>query len=331
TQVGVMVIVRPSSCGEPCLAYSGHGAFVVERLNLSQLIQEKVDKLDDMIEKNIEIQHQCADSIPCIDGDPRQLRQLLENLVINAAEAYHGQAGSIVITTSVTSKNDEGIEENGLGPLAAGEYIALSIQDMGCGMNAETLKNIFNPFFTTKFAGRGLGMSAVFGIVRALKGDLKIDSKEGEGTVVRILLPAISEPIITSHHDVEVRQDNCLENVGTILLVDDEKMVRKVGRGMLETLGFQVLTACDGIEALEVYERHMQEIGVIILDMTMPRMDGKVCLKKLHEINPQVPVIISSGYSKKDISIQLGGSKPSAILTKPYTLKMMQKTISLLA
>ncbi|MDX8405554.1 MAG: ATP-binding protein, partial [Mariprofundus sp.] len=315
---------RAAKLCQQMLAYSGHGAFVVERLNLSQLIQENVHKLNDMIEKNIEIQYQPADSIPCIVGDPRQLRQLLENLVKNAAEAYHGQAGSIVITTSEKHKNLEGIEKNGIGPLAAGEYIALSIQDTGCGMSAETIENIFNPFFTTKFAGRGLGMSAVFGIVRGLKGDLSIDSKEGEGTVVRILLPAISESIITSSHDVEVKQDEYLKDGGVILLVDDEQMIRKAGSMMLESFGFKVLTACDGLEAIEVYECHMQEIDLIILDMTMPRMGGKACLKKLHEINPQVRVIISSGYSMEDISIQLGESRPSAILQKPYTREVLR-------
>ncbi|MDQ6993326.1 MAG: response regulator [Mariprofundus sp.] len=311
------------------LAYSGHGAFVVEPVNIGHFFHDHLSAFVRMIEKNIEIKSEFADSLVHVDVDPRQLQQLLENLLCNAAEAYQGQTGVISITTAVHQvQANEVVRKNSTGTLSSGQYVSLQIQDKGCGMSDDTLRNIFDPFFTTKFAGRGLGMSAVFGIVRELKGDLHIDSGEGEGTKVSILLPAsTATPVNAEPRAVEIIQDESAKGQKVALLVDDEAMIREVGSSMLESFGFKVLVACDGLEALKIYGQRRHEIDVVILDMTMPRMGGKACFIELHAINPKVHVIISSGYSMEDIAIQLGDCKPSGMLQKPYTPAMMQEAV----
>ncbi|MDQ6999009.1 MAG: response regulator [Mariprofundus sp.] len=310
------------------LAYSGHGAFVVEPLNLSQWIQAHLHKLGEMTEKHVEIRYTLADPLPCMDADPRQIQQLVENLLSNAVEAYQGQSGTIRITTATQQIEADEKCKSGLNSLSPGQYVSLCIQDKGCGMSANTLKNVFDPFFTTKFAGRGLGMSAVFGIVGGLNGDLRINSHEGHGTDIQILIPASSEHAITfKHADASVKQDKTLQDGDLVLLVDDDKMLREAGSMILESIGFQAITACDGLEALEIYERQMHEVKLVILDMTMPRMGGKACLHELRAMNPHLRVIISSGYSMEDMAVQLGDCKPSGMLQKPYTPDMMQQTI----
>jgi len=312
------------------LAYSGHGAFVVEPLNLSSLVSAMKEQLNCLTDERTSIRYTLNEHIPPLDADSGQIRQMLENLISNASEACHGQAGAVRVSVDcVTIHNSEraGLASHDI--LQPGDYVSLCIQDTGCGMDAETLRNIFDPFFSTKFTGRGLGMSAVFGIVRSLHGDIRIQSTPHQGTEVQVLLPAsrqtkspvgIPEPARVSQYSGKE----------TVLFVDDEAVLRAAASDMLEAMGYTVITACDGLDALERYAQYGDRIDFIILDLTMPRMGGKACLQALYNINPDVRVILSSGYSMDMISSQLGDHMPAAMLQKPYSVTELEHSIRML-
>ncbi len=315
------------------LAYSGHGAFVVEPMNLSSLIADMHTQLAALCSDNTSIRSHLADHIPPIDADPGQIRQMLENLVTNASEAYHDKPGEVTLSIEkVFISEAEGVAHEHIrernGAFKSGTYISLHVTDSGCGMDEETIQNIFDPFFTTKFTGRGLGMSAVFGIVRALNGDIRIDSHINVGTDVHILLPVSRQSrVSTVNGDAEETSTASTHGKKTVLFVDDEAILREAGGSMLEAIGYNIITACDGLEALEVYRQQASQIAFVILDVTMPGMGGKACLKELHNINPDVLVILSSGYSMDTISSQLGDCAPAAMLQKPYGAKALKETI----
>ena len=185
--------------------------------------------------------------------------------------------------------------------LKDGLYVYLEVADTGCGMDKETLAKIFDPFFSTKFTGRGLGMSAVMGIVRGHKGAIKVYSELGQGTTFKILLPASEKP---AELFISESAEEDWTGTGKVLLVDDEETVRGIGVEMLKELGFSTLTARDGKEALEIY-RNTPDISLVILDLTMPRMDGEQCFRELKAINPEVKVVISSGYNELEVSPEI--------------------------
>jgi len=315
------------------LAYSGHGAFVVEPMSLPALITDMQAQLGVLCGDKTTISYDLGDHIPPIDADPGQMRQMLENLVTNASEAYHDEAGEVMLSIEKVSISKaervahEHIKERN-SDFKSGDYISLHVKDSGCGMDEKTIGNIFDPFFTTKFTGRGLGMSAVFGIVRGLNGDIRIDSHINQGTDIHILLPASRQSdVSTTNWSAEQASKARTHGNNTVLFVDDEAILREAGSSMLETIGYNVITACDGLEALDIYRQQASQIAFVILDVTMPRMGGKACLKELHNIDPDVLVILSSGYSMDTISSQLGDCTPAAMLQKPYGAEMLKTTI----
>lgn len=311
------------------LAYSGHGAFALKPLDLSALISDIHAQLEALTDEHTRIHLNLDSQLPTVDADPEQIHQLLENLIINASESYHGAAGVVTISSAMfrMEQSQERVESSSnSATLEPGTYVSLHIKDSGCGMDQDTLLNIFDPFFSTKFTGRGLGMSAVFGIVRGLHGDVRIDSTPGKGTDVHILLPAsrtIMPPETTSDAIIAKQQDH----KKTVLFVDDEDVLREAASDMLEIMGYHVLTACDGLEALDIYTQQGSHIDIVILDLTMPKMDGTSCMQALHRINPAVCVILSSGYSMDMISAQLGDCIPAAMLQKPYSADILETTV----
>jgi len=319
------------------LAYSGHGAFVVEPLNLSAVITDMQMEMDALTDDNTNVRFELHDRESSIDADPGQVRQMLENLITNASEAYHGQPGVVTVSARhVCIDESDSPDRSGYGPIKPGGYVSLHVTDQGCGMDSETIDSIFDPFFTTKFTGRGLGMSAVFGIVRGLNGDIRIDSRLNEGTDIHILLPASCQPgktetiqsePRTSESKVNTSPDNHWTSQGTVLFVDDETILREVASMMLESMGHRVMVAGDGLEALEIYKEHGDNIAFVILDLTMPRMGGKACLAALKAMDPDVRVILSSGYSMNTISSQLGDCTPAAMLQKPYDAETLETII----
>jgi len=210
--------------------------------------------------------------------------------------------------------------------LAAGSYLTMEVSDTGSGMDKETQERLFEPFFTTKFTGRGLGLSAVQGIVRGHKGDLKMYSEPGKGTTFKLLFPvAVVE--VERLGETSAAEDSSWSGEGTVLLVDDERTIRVLGARMLSRLGFKVLLAADGREALEVYGEHGDEIVLVLLDLTMPRLDGEETFRELVRLDPAVRVLMSSGYTESDITSRFAGKGPVGFLQKPYTLALLQDAL----
>ena len=213
-------------------------------------------------------------------------------------------------------------------PLPEGVYTYFEVADTGCGMDAETIEKIFDPFFTTKFTGRGLGMSAVLGIVRGHKGALKIYSEVDKGTTFKVLFPAneLSDNRLTARRKNET-EGKSWHGKGTVLVADDEETVCAVGKQMLELMGFSVLTATDGREALEVYREHIAEIICVLLDLTMPHMDGEEAFLAMRRLHPDVTVILCSGYNEQDATQRFTGKGLAGFIQKPYNMDALREKL----
>lgn len=299
------------------LAYSGKGHFVVIPLDLNELVQEMSYLLRTAIPKRTTLKHRFADNLPAIEADAAQIQQIIMNLITNASDAFIDQSGLVTVSTGVTEVDQDYLMDAHLpDELASGLYVYLEVSDTGIGMDKETQKKMFDPFFTTKTTGRGLGLAAVEGIVRGHKGALKVYSEPGCGTTVKVLLPASQRQ--AEAPTVEPENSEAWHGTGTILVVDDEEGVRAVIEYVLEANGFTVLTACDGREGVEVFREHSDKIAAVLLDMTMPHMDGATAFSEIHHLRPEVPVILMSGYSEQDATGQFAGKGLAGFIQKPY-------------
>ena len=310
---------RAADLAKQMLAYSGKGKFVVEDLDLNVLLEEMLHMLQVSISKKAVLRLNLARNLPAVEVDATQLRQIVMNLVINASEAIGDQSGVIAITTGCMDCDKNYLKNVWLSEnIGDGLYVYLEVADTGCGMTRETLARVFDPFFTTKFSGRGLGMAAVLGIVRGHKGAIKLQSEKGRGTRFTVLLPALSggpEP-----RGAEVSAAGVWLGSGTVLLVDDEETIRSLGEEMLQAIGYQVLTACNGREALEVFRRNRDQIVCVLLDLTMPDLDGEQTFRELRLIHPELRVIMSSGYNEQEVTEKFAGKGLAGFIQKPYTV-----------
>jgi PAS domain S-box-containing protein len=315
---------RAADLAKQMLAYSGKGKFVIENHDINDLLEEMLHILQVSISKKAVLRLNLNRPLPPVEADATQLRQIVMNLVINASEAIGDKSGVIAITSGCMDcarnyLNNVWLDEN----IGEGLYVYIEITDSGCGMDKETQAKLFDPFFTTKFTGRGLGMAAVLGIVRGHKGAIKVYSEPGKGTSFKILLPASGKPEGIFNHDkhqVEWRGN------GTVLLVDDEETIRGLGREMLKELGFDVVTANDGREAIEIYKSG-NDIKFVILDLTMPHLDGEQCFRELRLLNPNVKVIMSSGFSEQEVTQKFIGKGLAGFIQKPYKLSVLKEAI----
>ncbi|MCK4505106.1 MAG: response regulator [Candidatus Aegiribacteria sp.] len=311
--------MRASDLSRQMLAYSGKGKFIIEILSLNDVVEEMAYLLKTSISKNIILSYKLAEKLPPIKADTSQISQIVMNLITNASEAIGEKSGIIRLSTGVMEFDGSGIpEEYILQETLKGTYAFIEVSDTGCGMSKETTASMFDPFYTTKFFGRGLGLAAVIGIVRGHRGAIKVSSELEKGSTILIVFPACTDSSDSAPE--ELRNDSKLSSEGTILLVDDDETVLSVGREMLETLGFSVLTAAGGQEAVDLLREKREQIVCVVLDLTMPNMDGKETYSRLMEIDPAIPVIISSGYSRKDVEKQFSESGISGFLSKPYRL-----------
>lgn len=299
------------------LAYSGRGKFVVQPIDLSDVAREMAHLLELSISKSATLQLDLGEDLPAIEADPTQIRQVVMNLITNASDAIGEKPGVIRLHTGSMSCDTDYLEGAYSSDLIeAGTYAFVEVVDSGQGMDEETRRQIFDPFFTTKATGRGLGLAACLGIVRGHRGAITLSSQPGEGTTFRVLFPASDREAVSS---VRSAEGPALERgSGLILLVDDEPAVRKLGRNILERAGFDVLTACDGREGLQVFKENADVVRAVILDMTMPEMSGDEVLHEIHKIGTSVPVILSSGYSQAETTDRVVGEGLAGFIQKPY-------------
>jgi PAS domain S-box-containing protein len=301
------------------LAYSGKGRFVVQTLSINEIVEEMTHLLSVSISKKAIIKYNLYANLPMVRADATQLRQVVMNLITNASEAIGDRSGVIALTSGAMDCDDQYLKGavGGSDNRASGQYVYLEVSDTGHGMDQDTLSRIFDPFFTTKFTGRGLGLAAVLGIMRGHKGCIRVHSEPGNGTTFRMLLPVCDQPEETQGHSGA--QLGAWNAGGMVLLVDDEETIRSMGRRVLEKGGFTVLTAADGREAVEIFKQRFSEICLVVLDMTMPHLDGEACFRELRRLDPGVRVIITSGYNEQDVIGRFIGVGLAGFVQKPYT------------
>ncbi len=304
---------------------------IILRVSLNAVIEDMQQLLQLSISKKAVLEIEPATNLPAIEADPSQMRQVLMNLVINASEALQDNNGTIRIRTGSLHADRASLSDASIASdLAPGDCVFLEVSDTGCGMDRETLSKVLDPFFTTKFIGRGLGLAAVSGIVRAHHGALHIASEPGRGSTFRILLPSCGEaeePI-----PVPTLPPARWRGSGTVLVADDEEGVRSVTSQMLKSFGFDVVLAVNGEEAIATFRQQAGEIVAVVLDLTMPRMSGEDTLRELRRMDPDVPVLIISGFSDHEMIQGLGGHHASDFLAKPFQPdELREKLRSILA
>ncbi len=302
------------------LAYTGRGVIATQPVDLNDLVHELSSLLHSSVPRGIELRLSLAAGLPLLSADATQLRQVVMNLVINAAEAIGQGPGTITVSTEERRVERAELAQARVGAeLPAGRYLLLQVRDSGPGMDAATLERIFDPFFSTKFTGRGLGLAAALGIVRGHNGALAVASAPGSGATFTLFLPSASAPAAPS--------PTLAHAAGTILVVDDEPELRELVATVARRLNLRSLSAGDGDEALLVFEQHAATISCVVLDLTMPRRDGASTFEALRALRPALPIVLMSGYSAHEISRRLAGAQPTAFLQKPFSTSDLIATL----
>jgi PAS domain S-box-containing protein len=307
------------------LAYAGKGRFIVEPVNLSDLVREIIPLIQPSISKRIGVHLNLSRGLPPVNADRSQLQQIVMNLLINAAEAIGSSPGVVSVSTGV--RRVDGRFSG--GPTGAevepGEYVCLSVSDTGSGMDDATRAKIFDPFFTTKFTGRGLGLAAVAGIVRGHKGAIEVTSAPGKGSTFQVLLPAAANAAPAP--GPAALDDEDLRGEDTILVVDDEEAVRLLAKRALERHGYTVLCASSGQAGVELLRKEAGRVSLVVLDLSMPGMNGQETLAELRKIDPEIKVVISSGYAEADTMPLFAGVSVSGFIQKPYTSRQLARSL----
>lgn len=329
---------RATELTRQMLNYAGHTPPDFVPVQLNRLLVENIQFFSASIAKTVDLQSALARDLPEFRGDPGQIQQLVMNLILNAADAIGEQVGEIVLATSTCTLDNDAIQAGDLhywnwteAPLAPGQYIKLSIADTGCGMDNETIKKIFDPFFTTKFTGRGLGLASVLGIVRSHNAAIHVSSTVGVGTTFEILFPVATpvyqeeEILISTYPPVGLTNK-------LVLLIDDEEDVRQVTSEILELSDIRTLDAANGIAGLRLFEQHAEEIDLVLLDLSMPGMNGEEVVRRLWALKPGVRILLLSGYDEYEVTRRLGTDYQVAFLQKPYNvdglLRMVEKQLT---
>ncbi len=306
---------RAAELTRQLLAYAGKGRFVVEPVDASSVVHEMSALLRTAIARNATMQLDLAESLPAIDVDVTQFRQVVMNLITNASDALEERAGTITLRTHVRSLNASDIAAAVTGTNAApGRFVCVEVTDTGTGMAAETIARVFDPFFSTKFTGRGLGLAATLGIVRSHRGAIQVNSALGHGTTFSLFFPTTDREATTAR----ATKSSGWRGSGRILIVDDEASVRAVTSALLERRGFEVTTADDGHDALAKFEQAPDAFSLVLLDLTMPGLDGHATLNALRAIRAETRVLLMSGYNEQEVTRLFVGKGLAGFLQKPF-------------
>jgi PAS domain S-box-containing protein len=319
--------VRTSELTNQLLAYAGRGNLTTRPLDVCELLREMGELLHTAVSGKIEFRYELPRALPLIEGDAAQLRQVVLNLIINASEAIGDGPGVVTIGAGTIGLDRACARETYLGgELPGAACVYLEVRDDGCGMDEETRSKIFDPFFTTKFTGRGLGLAALLGIVRAHRGEVRVESEPGRGTRFRLLFPCVSGAAASLAKPVPCPL--AWRGSGTVLVGDDEAAVRELLGHMLPRCGLSVIMAENGREAVELFREHAPEIAAVLLDVTMPGLGGIEAFVEMRKIRPDARIILSSGYSEAEVAARSGGEEVDGFLQKPYEPEALIQKLS---
>ncbi len=312
------------------LAFAGQGPMTLEEVDLGHLIAQMKDLLSSSLPGRVRLELDAPTDIATIQADPTQMQQVVMNLLLNAGEAIGDSAGTVTISIAVEVCDDEFLTQSDLEDHPSpGSYAVLSVTDTGCGMSEEVRGRLFEPFFSTKFTGRGLGSSAILGIARSHGGTVLVETEVERGSTVRVLFPVFgsdgSEEGTSSKSTAFAMREQA--GSGFVLVVDDEGRVRDLAGAVLEQGGFSVLSAADGQAGVELFEAHHEELVCVLLDLSMPDLGGDEVLVEMRRIDPDVPVILSSGYDVDEAMARLSGPEPDAFIQKPYRVGPLLEAI----
>ena len=321
----IRATMRAADLTRQMLAYSGKGAFVVRNLDLSNEVREMATLLRTAISKQATLVWELETDLPPVKADATQVRQIVMNLITNASDALQNAGGDITLRTGVLDRSQ--LHQPGFASLigdaertadSSEEMVYLEVHDTGAGMTPDTLRRIFDPFFSTKFSGRGLGLAAVMGIVRSHQGLIRIRTEPERGTSFQVLFPSVRGKVTKQEKPSAARSE--WRGEGTILVVEDEEEVREVAERILQDFGFQTIPAVDGRDALDIMESRGSGMTAILMDLSMPRMGGQEALRQLRQSWPDLPVIMMSGYTEESVAPQFNDAGPgvTAFLQKPF-------------
>jgi signal transduction histidine kinase/ActR/RegA family two-component response regulator len=308
--------LRAAEICRQLLTFTGKGRVVLGPVGLDDVVRETAATLLSALPPRVEMKLELAPDLPPALADAAQVRQVLVNLVVNAVEAMANWSGAIRVRTDLArlERATATMAHFAAPDLIEGEAVALEVRDNGPGISPEVQARMFDPFFTTRFRGRGLGLAVVQGIVHAHKGAIFVESAPGVGTAVRVVLPrSRHEPAL-----LPPSESPATLGLKTVLVADDEDAVRTVTGRMLEAAGYQVILAHDGHDVLEKYRQHAATVRLVLLDLTMPRMTGEDAFRSLRQLRPDLPVIVMSGYPETDVMNRFVGAGLSAFLQKPF-------------
>ncbi len=311
-------VLHAAELTKQMLAYSGRGRFVVKDVDVSVLVAEVTQLLSITFPKNVTLRLELAPDLPVVAADVAQFHQVLMNLVTNAAEAIGGEQGVVTVTTGVEDL-DVAVATTFAGrPLLPGRYATMTVSDTGCGMEPAVLSRIFDPFFSTKRAGRGLGLCAMIGILRGHRAGLQIDSVPGRGSTFKVFFPSRDRGVAAA--PLEPTDDSTIRPAGLALVVDDEPSLRRGVAELVRELGLEVVEAEDGLEAVALVRQRGAVLALVLMDVTMPKMDGWEAFQAIRAFDAAVPVILCSGYDKPDAFVAIEAQGAVGFLQKPYGL-----------
>jgi signal transduction histidine kinase len=330
----VLSAERAADLTRQLLAYTGKGKFQIDLLDLNQLMRETAALMSTALPSQAELEFALTEDLPRVQVDRGQIQQVVMNLFINAIEALPEGSGKVTITTGIQEIEEataigqpaRGAQSATVSELQPGQYVFLRVSDTGSGMDQATLSRIFDPFFSTKAKGHGLGLSATQGIIRTHQGALQVQSQPGVGTTFTMLLPAALVHTSESEPVGDVTPFNGKDQQ-SVLVIDDEAPVREAATDILAEQGFQVTAAANGHEGIDLFRRNHQQIDLVLLDMKMPGINGAETYQQLQQIQPNLKVIFTSGYSEAELAPQLSASTHVTFLAKPYSAELLMHQI----
>ena len=321
------IALRAADLATQMMVYTGKKNPVREGVDFASVVKEMGSLLDVSISKKVTLEYSLAENLAYIRGDVSQIRQVVMNLITNAAQAIGDRSGVIAISVhEVVLGNGELKETVPPGGLPAGRYVRLEVSDTGDGMSEETRQKIFDPLFTTKTTGRGLGLALLLNVVRQHQGAVVVESEPGRGTVFRVYFPVDAEE--NESDSIEgVFEDDEWRGCGTALVADDEQAIRAVASALLEHFGFRAIVASDGLEMIDLYSEHAEETTVLLMDMHMPRLNGIETVQRIRHINPNLPVLFMSGYSRDRVMEPFKNYSRIDFVKKPFQMEELRAGI----